>query len=304
MTDSAPLEAIAESAPSLRPVLQTAARAAAMDVPVLILGEAGTGRSTVARALHAASSRAGGPLVEVDVEVIPSALFESEMFGYLPGAFTGAQAATAGRVARAEGGTLLLDHLEGIPFAAQPKLLRLLAEKQFSPLGGEDVKADVRFVGIGSEDLPERVRRGAFRQDLFYRLEVVTLRLEPLRHRKEDLDPLFDFFLADLKERFGHDRVELSARARAWMADYSWPGNLREIRNTLERSLILEPSGHLDPPPPAVDPGGRPASLAEMEENQILRVLAYSRGHQGRAAEILGISRKTLWEKRRRYGIP
>lgn len=303
MTVSSPLETLAQSAPSLTPLLEAASRAAVMEVPVLILGEGGTGRSTVARALHSASSRASGPLVEVDVEVIPSTLFESEMFGYLPGAFTGAQTKVAGRVARAEGGTLLLDHLEGIPLAAQPKLLRLLAEKRYAPLGGADVEADVRFLGIGSEDLPERVRRGSFRKDLFYRLEVVTLRLEPLRRRQEDLDHLQRFFLGDLKERFGLERVELSSKARAWMREYSWPGNLRELRNTLERAAILEEGGRLDPPP-AVDPSGRPASLAELERSQILRALAYCRGHQGRAADILGISRKTLWQKRRRYGIP
>ncbi len=305
VTASSPLETLAESTPSLTALLQNAAKAAATDAPVLILGEGGSGRSTIARALHASSQRAAGALVEVDAETIPSSLFESEMFGYERGAFTGAETGTAGRVARADGGTLLLDHVEGIPIAAQPKLLRLLAEKGFTPLGGRDQVADVRFIGIGSEDLPERVRRGAFRSDLFYRLEVVTLRLEPLRRRLDDLEPLLEHFLTDLRERFGIDRVELAEEARAWMKGYSWPGNLRELRNVLERALILEPGGRLNPPsPPEVDAGGRPVSLAEVEKSQILKALAYSRGHQGRAAAILGISRKTLWQKRRRYRIP
>jgi DNA-binding NtrC family response regulator len=303
VTTAAALANLAESSPSLRPTLQSVARAASTDAPILILGEAGSGRSTLARTLHQASARAHGPLVEVDIGLIPSTLFESEFFGHRVGAFTGAEASVEGKVLQADGGTLLLDHVEEIPVASQPKLLRLLSEQRFTPLGGTDTRSNVRFLGIGSEDLPQRVTRGTFRKDLFYRLEVVTVRLPPLRHRKEDLDPLLESFLADLQVRFGVGRLEVSATARAWMEGYSWPGNLRELKNVLERAVILQGGGALDPPGPSEGQGG-PESLVEVEKRQIILALAHTRGHQGRAAELLGISRKTLWEKRRRYGIP
>jgi sigma-54 specific flagellar transcriptional regulator A len=361
------LRRLLRGCPALAASLRGVERAAATDAPLLILGEAGTGRSTLARALHAASRRAAGPLVEVDPGALPSALFESEFFGHRPGAFTGA-AAGLGRVARAGGGTLVLDHVEELPLASQPKLLRLLAERRYAPLGGEDTAADARFIAIGPEDLTARVARGTFRADLYYRLEVVALRLPPLRERRPDLPALFEDLLADLGERFGRPGLRLAPRARAWMQEYPWPGNLRQLRNLLERSLVLggataappppDRTGApavLDPPPPeaamaaafgatataaaagtralaaasavapaagsaapapapAVSvvpvPGGAaaaqfgPRPLIEVEREEILRALAYTRGHQGRAATLLGISRKALWEKRRRYGIP
>ena len=289
--------------PSLESFVVGARRAALSEAPILILGEPGSGRSTLARGLHAISGRAPGPLVEVDISAIPSTLFESELFGFRAGAFTGAESAVAGRIERAQGGSLLLDHVEDIPLAAQPKLLRVLAENRYSPLGGRERIADVRFLGIGSEDLPNRVSKGSFRQDLFYRLEVVTLRLPPLRERKVDLEPLLEFFLTDLEQRFGKETLRITDEARAWMEDYPWPGNLRELRNVLERALITQSRGPLDPPCPGRR-GGRPESLQDVEKRQILRALAYTRGHQSKAAELLGISRKTLWEKRRRYEIP
>jgi len=289
--------------PSLESFLGSAQRAALSEAPLLVLGEPGTGRSTLARGLHAVSGRAQGPLVEVDISAIPCTLFESELFGYEAGAFTGAEISLAGRVERAQDGSLLLDHVEDIPWDAQPKLLRVIAEKRFTPLGGREKPADVRFLGIGSEDLPERAAQGSFRQDLFYRLEVVTLRLPPLRERRSDLESLMDFFLTDLQQRFGKNRLAVTPTARAWMAEYAWPGNLRELRNVLERSLITQGEGPLDPPCPDRG-GGRPEPLHEMEKRQILLALTYTRGHQGRAAKLLGISRKTLWEKRRRYDIP
>lgn len=305
MTPGVP-DALAElfsSSPSLERTLAGADRAALSEAPILILGQPGVGRSTLARALHKASSRSAGPLVEVDIGTIPSTLFESELFGHRAGAFTGAEESASGRVETAARGSLLLDHVEELPVSSQPKLLRLLAEGRFSPLGGTEMEADVRFLGIGSEDLPQRVEQGRFRRDLYYRLEVVTLRVPPLRERLADLDRLLTYLLADLKNRFGFDRLEVSPAARAWMEDYDWPGNLRELRNVLERSAIAAGGGTLDPARPD-RAGGAPESLEVIEKRQIQKALAYTRGHQGRAAEILGISRKTLWEKRRRLGIP
>ncbi|HEX2224004.1 MAG TPA: sigma 54-interacting transcriptional regulator [Thermoanaerobaculia bacterium] len=290
--------------PVLARSLKGAERAAATSAPVLILGAPGTGRSTLARALHEASPRAAGPLIEMDPGGVPITLFESELFGYRAGAFTGADRGIEGRVARAEGGTLVLDHVEELPLASQPKLLRLLAERRYAPLGAAETEADVRFVALGSEDLPQRMERGTFRADLFFRLEVVAFRLPTLAERREELPAILDHLLADLGERFGRPGLELAPAARGWMRDYSWPGNLRQLRNVLERGLILTEEGPLDPPPPEGGAEGRPRPLLEVEKEMIRNALAYTRGHQGRAAELLGISRKALWEKRRRYGIP
>jgi DNA-binding NtrC family response regulator len=285
--------------------LRGADRAARSDVPILIQGEPGTGRSTVARALHYASVRAAHPLTVVDPAAVPSSLFESELFGYRVGAFTGAAASVEGRVARSEGGTLVLDQVEELPLPVQPKLLRLLAERRYTPLGGQERVADLRFMAIASDQLHSRVAHGSFRTDLLYRLEVVAFRIPPLRDRREDLGSIVDTLLADLGERFGRPQVELQARARAWMLEHPWPGNLRQLRNVLERSLVLaEPDEPLDPPAPSGWRESEPRPLSVVERAEILSALSYTRGHQGRAAGILGISRKALWEKRRRYGIP
>jgi two-component system response regulator AtoC len=294
--------------PALAEGLRGVDRAALTEAPVLILGEPGSGRSTLARALHGASRRASGPLIEMDPGAVPSTLFESEFFGYRAGAFTGAEQASEGRVARAEGGTLVLDHVEELPLPAQPKLLRLVAERRYAPLSGAEMAADVRFIAIGSEDLPRRVARETFRADLFYRLEVLAFRVPPLRERRADLPAILDHLLADLGARFGVRDPTLTARARAWMLEHPWPGNLRQLRNTLERGLVMLEGGAegrpVDPPPPEGLLESRPRPLLEVEKEQIRNALAYTRGHQGKAAELLGISRKALWEKRRRYGIP
>ena len=242
--------------------------------------------------------------MEIDPGTFPSTLIESELFGYRSGAFTGAETPITGRVEHAEGGTLVLDHIEELPLAAQPKLLRLLAERRYAPLGGRERTADVRFVAIASDDLPERVARGAFRQDLFYRLEVLAFRIPPLRERWEDLPAVCDFLLADLAERFARPTPQLSDRALAWMSRYPWPGNLRQVRNVLERALIVSRTRELDPELPRDADEPRPRSLLEVEAAEIRRALAFTRGHQGRAAELLGISRKALWQKRKRLGIP
>jgi len=207
-------------------------------------------------------------------------------------------------VARAEGGTLLFDHVEELPLAAQPKLLRVVAERRYAPLGGAEREADVRFLAIGPEDLATRVERGAFRRDLFHRFEVLALRLPPLRERRSEMAAILGELLTDLAERFGRPHLGLSEPARSWMMRYAWPGNLRELRNLLERAVVMGAADELDPPAPSDLRGERPRKLREVEADEIRRALAYTRGHQGEAARLLGISRKALWEKRRRLGIP
>jgi two-component system NtrC family response regulator len=270
---------------------------------VLILGEPGTGRTSLARALHEANEERTGRLVEVDVGTIPSTLFESELFGYKAGAFSGASRDYPGRVARASGGTLLLDHVEELPLETQPKLLRLLADGSYTPLGGRDAAAETRVIAIASHELPERIRRGLFREDLFYRLDVLSFVTPPLRRRLEDLDALVEEILGDLGRRFDRPELTIEPEAMEWMCRYSWPGNLRQLKNVLERQLVLQTTTRLNPEAPNDSAGERPRRLRDAELDELRKALAYTRGHQGRAAALLGISRKSLWEKRRRFGI-
>lgn len=298
------LESWLATSPSLRPLLRGLDRAATTDASVLILGEPGTGRSSLARAIHFASPRRAKSLVDVDPAVVPATLFDADLFGFRKGAFTGAAEDTPGRVARAEGGTLVLDHLEDLPLLAQPKLLRLLSERRYTPLGGRERAADVRFLGIAPLDLEQRVRSGLFRADLYFRLEVLAFRLPPLRERRADLPWLIEALLADLAARHGRRQPALTPRALAWMKTHAWPGNLRELRNTLERALVLTTGELLDPERPPKPGEQAPRTLLEVEDEEIRRALAFCRGHQGKAAALLGISRKALWEKRKRFGIP
>ncbi|MDX1998601.1 MAG: sigma 54-interacting transcriptional regulator [Thermoanaerobaculia bacterium] len=298
-----PLAELLVGQPRLARHLTHLPRAAASLAPLLLVGEAGTGRTALARAAHAESPRRNAPLVELDAGAVPVALFESELFGHRPGAFTGATTVSAGRLARAAGGSLLLDHVEEFPLAVQPKLLRVLSEGVYAPLGDVDRPADVRVISIADDNLAERLERGTFRRDLFHRLEVLAFRVPPLRERPTDLPSLCDRLVADLAERYGRPGLELAPEACAWMREHRWPGNLRELKNVLERAVLSTPPGvPLNPEPPVArrPPRVVPRPLAEVEAEAIRAALVYTEGHQTEAARLLGISRKSLWERRKR----
>lgn len=282
--------------------LQRAARSTA---PILLVGESGSGCSWLARSLHRNSGRAEGPLVEVDPLVVPTELFDSELFGHRRGAFTGASADRVGKVAQAEGGSLLLDHLEDFSSTVQAKLLRLISERQFAPLGGRDQVADVRFFSIASPRIYEHVERGWLRRDLFHRLEVLVFELPTLGQRALDWPRLARTLLGEASRRLGVDLPPLEDEELSTLRHRDWPGNLTQLRTTLERALLqhegrgaLRFSRH----PEVVS--RPPKSLREAEYDAILEALAFTRGRQGEAAELLGISRKSLWERRKRLGIP
>jgi DNA-binding NtrC family response regulator len=292
-----------ERLPGVLPDLPGFERAARSEAPILFVGEPGTGRSALARRAHALSAVAAGPFVEFDPNTVPVELFESELFGHTAGAFTGADRAQAGRAERADGGSLVLDHVEDTPAAAQPKLLRLLSEGVYAPLGGPERAARLRCLAIADADLLARVEAKRFRRDLYYRLEVLAFRVPALRERRADLPGVVEALFEDLKARLGRPQAGLTEESREWMARHDWPGNLRELRNTLERALLLAEVDTISIAAPR-EWGERPPSLEDVEREAIRRALAHTHGRQTLAAQILGISRKSLWEKRRRYGLP
>jgi two-component system nitrogen regulation response regulator GlnG len=314
--------------PALQEVFKRIGAVALSDVPLLVLGESGTGKEMVARAVHRASRRAAGPFEPVDCASLPESLFESELFGHERGAFTGAVERRTGRIERAAGGTLFLDEVAEIPPAAQAKLLRFLETRTFERLGGSGpVAADVRVVAATHRDLPARIREGLFREDLFYRLDVVTLRLPPLRDRPEDVPLLVAHFLA----RGPSGGISREALDR--LLAHTWPGNVRELRNAVDHAAVLARGAPILPEnlPPSL--GGEAArggdddglfraavrrlvaaagdgerdlharTLARLERPLLQEVLARTGGNQVKAARLLGIHRTTLRERMERYGL-
>jgi DNA-binding NtrC family response regulator len=302
------------------------------DVPVLVTGESGTGKEMVARAVHRASRRASGPFEPVDCASLPETLFESELFGHERGAFTGAVGRRAGRLERASGGTVFLDEVAEIPPGIQAKLLRFLETRTFERLGGTGpVTVDARVIAATHRDLAARIKEGLFREDLFYRLDVVTVRVPPLRERPEDVPLLVAHFLAQGR---GGPAGAVSRQALDLLLAHPWPGNVRELRNAVEHARVLARGGPLLPEhlPPTVSGGGPPAgpgedalvraivrrlaaeagdregdlharTLARFEKPLLEEILARTGGNQVRAARILGIHRTTLRERMERYGI-
>jgi transcriptional regulator with PAS, ATPase and Fis domain len=288
-------------------LLEKARRVAASASTVLIRGESGTGKELFASLIHYLGTGRDEPLVKIDCASLPRELMESELFGYERGAFTGAVQAKRGRLELAGAGTLVLDEIAILTPAMQAKLLRVIEEKRFERLGGNrPITLSARVIALTNADLEKAVADGAFRQDLFYRLNVIPLVVPPLRERPGDIRPLIEHFLPQLAELHRRPHRKVSAAALALLEAYDYPGNVRELRNLLERALVQGQGPEITPadlPQRMRESTPRKMTLEELERAYIAEVLDATRGRKGRAAEILGISRKTLLEKRKRYGL-
>ena len=288
-------------------LLEQVKRVAASSSTVLIRGESGTGKDLLAALLHYLSAGREEPLVKIDCASLPPELVESELFGYERGAFTGATQMKRGRLEMAEAGTIVLDEVAALSPAVQAKILRALEERHCERLGGgRAVAIEARIVALTSTDLEHAVARHSFREDLYYRLNVIPLVIPPLRERPADIRPLALHFLKTLAETQGRAGMRLAPAALEALEGYSFPGNVRELRNLLERAVVYGASPEVQPEdlPLTVGEGrARRPTLEERERAYIAEVLDAVRGKKSKAAEILGISRKTLLEKRKRYGL-
>jgi NtrC-family two-component system response regulator AlgB len=299
--------------PAMARAVAVARQAASADAAVLLTGESGTGKNVLAAAIHGWSPRRSGPFVTIACTTLAEHLLESELFGHVKGAFTGAWKDRHGRVAAARGGTLFLDEVGELPLHLQAKLLRFLQEHRFEPVGSTaTVEIDTRVIAATNRELEAEVRAGRFREDLFFRLNVIAIALPALRDRAEDLAALTDHLLGVLAVRYRRGRLALAADARRVLAAYRWPGNVRELMNVLERAVVLShgdtirtedlPDRLLAPAPAATPASQAPGSLEEMERRHIEQVLADSATLEEAAAR-LGINPTTLWRKRKRYGL-
>jgi transcriptional regulator with PAS, ATPase and Fis domain len=303
VTDSAAMQRVAE----------LIERVAATNANVLVLGESGTGKDAVARMIHEKSSRRDKPFVKIDCAALPEELLESELFGYEKGAFTGATDSKAGRFEAAESGTLVLDEIASLSPSSQAKLLRVIEERSFERLGGKQmVRIDVRIIALANVEMKEAVRAHAFRDDLYYRLAVVTIELPRLLERVEDIPQLADQFIRQFAARSGRTGLHLSREGLDILVNYDFPGNVRELRNIIEHGVLATNRESIEPEhlPDYLRSAARfmhsrthKPSLAELESVYIREILEYTRGNKTRAAQILGISRKNLYEKMRRYNI-
>ncbi len=303
---------VARSAPMHR-ALDLVARAAPADTPVLILGESGTGKELFARALHAMGPRRERPFVAVNCSAIPETLLESQLFGHRRGAFTDAREDRRGLFLEADGGSILLDEIGDMPLALQAKLLRVLQEREVHPLGASaPVPVDARVIASTNREIEALCAEGRFRQDLYYRLNVITVRVPPLRERPDDLAPLVAHFLARHGRRLGRPEATVSLEAMELFRRHSWPGNVRELENAIERALVLGrgPVIRIEDLPDDLRRSLRDAPsphhvrlLADIEREQILKALESVHGNKAAAARLLGLDRKTLDRKLDLYGI-
>jgi len=310
-------EQIVYRSPKMEALINMAGRVAPSRATILIQGESGTGKELLARLIHQLSPRSGRVMLAVNCGALHENLLESELFGHEKGAFTGASARRIGRFEEADGSTLFLDEIGELSAAVQVKLLRFLQEREFQRLGGnQTLRADVRIISATNRDLDARVKAGAFREDLYYRLKVVTIDLPPLRERKEDIPPLIDHFLRKYAKENGKVIKGISSEARDLLIKYDYPGNVRELENILERAVVIgrdeiisvEDLPFLEDSLTAAEEGKKAEGLLrgtmeEMERKMIVEAMEKAGDHQTKAAEILGISERMLRYKLKKYGL-
>ncbi|MCX6593749.1 MAG: sigma-54 dependent transcriptional regulator [Acidobacteria bacterium] len=307
---------LGESIP-IKALRQQIALMAATNGRVLIYGESGTGKELVARAIHELSSRAQAPFVEINCAAIPEDLIESELFGHRKGGFPGAMEDKVGKFEKADGGTLFLDEVADMSIKTQAKVLRALEEQRFQPVGAdESIKVDVRVIAATNKNLEDQIERGNFREDLFYRLNVIPFHVPPLRERIEDVVLLANHFLREFTSSYGRKAKELTPEAYRALQEYSWPGNVRELKNLMERIVIMNPQVRIDARHIPLNPARRAVferpidhftSLAQVREaaerEYILKKLEETRGNVTRTAELLGLERSNLYRKMKSLGI-
>jgi len=328
LRQACPAPGVIAQSPAMREVLDLVEKVAIAPSAVLILGESGAGKEVIARAIHSRSALArrndfSVPFVSISCPAVPDTLIESELFGYRKGAFTGASQNYGGKISQARGGVLFLDEIAEIPLSTQAKLLRFIEEKVFEPLGSTvKTTVDARIICATNKDLETLVREGRFREDLYYRINTITIRVPPLRERREDVLPLAGHFLSHYGEALGKRVARISADAQAALLAYSWPGNVRELRNVMERAVVLATGPCITTENFPVQMAGRPAGessaaadgvlaervspcnkLEEMEKAMLLDVMRRNAGNVSSAARELGVSRDTLRYRIRKYDI-
>ena len=311
--DAQSFEGLIAISPEMSKVCRMVEKLAPIDVTTLILGESGTGKEVLVRIIHALSSRAGRPLVAINCAAIPEQLLESELFGYEKGAFTGAAKTTPGKIESADGGTLFLDEIGDLPQSLQAKLLRFLQERVIERVGGRrEIPVDVRVICATHQNLLALIRQGQFREDLYYRINAATIQVPPLREREGDALVLTQAFLRRFAEQYQRPVKDLTAEAKALVAAYAWPGNVRELENRVKRAVIMADGHYLTPMDLELDdsevPPAESFDLREIRENAerraVRRALLQQGNNVSRAAELLGITRPTLYGLIKKYDIP
>ena len=303
-------QAIIGEDPKLIEILEIIKRVAPTSAPVLITGESGTGKELIASAIHQYSSRKSKPFVKVNLGGIPASLFESEMFGYRKGAFTDAKSDHTGRFEKANKGTIFLDEIGDLNFTSQVKLLRVLQDQTFERLGDPNsITVDVRILSATNHNLYSQVKKGSFREDLLYRINLIQIEVPPLRKRTSDIPVLADYFINNAVKAYSLPVKSLSGSANEWLCNQLWPGNVRELKNIIERSLLLTKGAQIKPEDfiaaqiPDQNPGTSFHTLDEMEKQMIISAIEECRGNLSRTAEKLGIGRATLYRKMEKHGI-
>lgn len=316
LIDTVGFEGIIGKSAGMQEVITTARQVAASDIPVLIMGESGTGKELIARAVHANSRRRKQRLVALNCAGLSESILEDELFGHVRGAFTGAQTEREGRFEHADGGTLFMDEIGDMPQSMQAKLLRVLENGEVVRLGSNDpIKVDVRLISATNRNLDEMVADKRFREDLFFRIKGVTIRIPPLRERREDIPLLIYYFLQQAAERYNKPIEGVMPQTRQMLMSYSWPGNVRQLKNVIENMVVLSPGPQLGPEslPKEIRPAGGELvggldnvvgmSLEQLEKEAIRNTLKMTGGKREDAAKILGIGERTLYRKIKEYGL-